>query len=81
MRKHGRIITNNDGSGTFSRLALALGEEWRILRVTFETGSSQANHFGLRKPPMQPAVETPGRQLFWTRSDILFNMQVLPDVA
>jgi heparanase len=32
VRKDGRIITNNGGSGTFSRLALALGEDWRILR-------------------------------------------------
>ena len=48
---------------------------------TFETGSSQANHFGLRKLPMQPAVETPGRPLFFTPSDILFNMQASPSVA
>ena len=32
VRKHGRIITNNGGSGTFSRLALAPGKDWRILR-------------------------------------------------
>jgi len=32
VRKHGRIITNNGGSGTFSRLALATGKDWRILR-------------------------------------------------
>jgi hypothetical protein len=42
---------------------------------TFETGSNRANHSGLLKPPMQPAEETPGRRLFWTRSDISFNMQ------
>jgi hypothetical protein len=48
---------------------------------TFETGLSQANHFGLRKLPMQPAVETPGRPLFWAPSDILFNMQASRSVA
>src|SRR5580704_17339490 len=31
VRKHGRIVTNNSGSGTISRLALAPGEDWRIL--------------------------------------------------
>src|ERR1700722_12876269 len=48
---------------------------------TFETSSNRANHSGLRKPPMQPAVETPGRRLFWTPSDILFNMQASPSMA
>ena len=48
---------------------------------TFETGSNRTNHSGLRKPPMQPAEETPGRRLFWTPSDILFNMQASPSVA
>src|SRR5947207_8931659 len=42
---------------------------------TFETGSSPANRSGLRKLPMQPAEETPGPLLSWTRSDTLFNMQ------
>ena len=30
--KHGRIITDNGSSGTFSRLALATGKDWHILR-------------------------------------------------
>src|SRR5271165_14351 len=48
---------------------------------TFETGSSQTNHFGLRKPPMQPAEETPGLPLSWTRSDTSFNMRVWLNAA
>ena len=80
VRKHGCIIANNGGSGTFSRLALAPGKDWHILRqpsrqvragqITLDYGNRRCS---LRRKPL-------GRH-FPDTFRYLFNMQASPSVA
>ena len=50
-------------------------------RRAFETGLNRANHYGLRKPPMQRAEETLGLRLFWTRSATSFSTRASRSAA